>query len=80
MPVDSDHRVKPVHYAISLFDLELGGAYSYQGTVKIDVHVKKLTTEIVLNAVQLKIHSAKLLLDNTKEGCYVRFVYVRGYH
>ena len=71
MPVDGHHRVKPVHYAISLFDLELGGAYSYQGTVKIDVHVKKPTTDIVLNAVQLKIHGASLLLDNAKEGCCV---------
>ncbi|KAI9792331.1 MAG: hypothetical protein M1816_002556 [Peltula sp. TS41687] len=58
--------VKPINYAISLYDLELGGAFSYQGTVKIDLDVKKNTQEIVLNAVQLKIHSAEVVTEHTK--------------
>lgn len=59
-------RVKPVNYAISLYDLEMGGSYSYQGTVKIDLDVKKDTKEIVLNALQIKIHSVEILLERSK--------------
>ncbi|KAF2811700.1 uncharacterized protein BDZ99DRAFT_497372 [Mytilinidion resinicola] len=58
--------VKPSHYSISLYDLELGGEWSYQGTVAIDLEIKKSTKEIVLNSLQLKIHSAELKTENTK--------------
>lgn len=58
--------VKPSHYAISLYDLEHGGAFSYQGTVTIDLEIKKSSKEIVLNANQLKIHSAELKTEHTK--------------
>lgn len=51
-------RVKPINYDISLYDLELGGSFSYQGTVKIEVHIQKATKEIVINTHQLKLHSA----------------------
>ena len=51
-------RVKPVNYDISIYDLELGGAFSYQGAVTIEMEIRKPTKEIVLNAHQLKIHSA----------------------
>ncbi len=56
------YRVKPINYDISLFDLELGGGFSYQGTVKIDVDIKEATENIVLNSHQLKVHSAEILV------------------
>jgi aminopeptidase N len=52
--------VKPINYAISLYDLELGGEYGYQGTVKVDLNVLRAAKEIVLNAHELKIHSAQI--------------------
>lgn len=61
--------MKPINYAISLYDLEFGGSYSYQGTVKIDLDVKKDTREIVLNALQLKIYSAEVVTTHTKSRC-----------
>lgn len=59
-------NVKPVNYDISIFDLELGGAFSYQGTVAIQVKVAKSSKEITLNTHQLKIHSAELSVEHTK--------------
>lgn len=59
-------NVKPSHYSISLYDLELGGKFSYKGTVTIDLEIKKLSKEIVLNSNQLKIYSAELKTEHTK--------------
>jgi aminopeptidase N len=59
-------NVKPVNYDISLYDLELGGAFSYQGTVSILSKILKSSKEITLNAHQLKIHSAEIQLEHTK--------------
>ena len=59
-------NVKPVNYDISIHDIELGGAYSYQGTVEISVRILKSTKEIVLNSHQLKIHSAQISVESTK--------------
>ena len=61
---DKAYSIKPVHYAISIHKLELGGAFSFQGTVKIDVEVKKPVKEVVLNAYQLEVHSAKIQNKN----------------
>jgi hypothetical protein len=58
--------VKPVNYDISIYDLELGGAFSYQGTVSILSRITKSTKEILLNSHQLKIHSAEVSLEHTK--------------
>ncbi|KAI9795929.1 MAG: hypothetical protein M1833_006577 [Piccolia ochrophora] len=58
--------VKPTNYDISLYDLEFGGNFSYQGTVKIDVDVRNSTKEIVLNAHQLKILKVELLVVQSK--------------
>lgn len=70
-------RVKPVNYNISLHDLELGGGFSYQGTVKIDLNVKAATKEIVLNAHQLKVHGAEVYSDDKKgKGFGTQFVAV----
>ncbi|KAI9751476.1 MAG: hypothetical protein M4579_006048 [Chaenotheca gracillima] len=59
-------EVKPLHYAISLHDLELGGAFAYQGNVSIDIGIEKSTPRIVLNAEQLKLHSAKVVTELSK--------------
>jgi aminopeptidase N len=58
--------VKPVHYDLSLYDIELGGAFSFQGTVKITTKVLKNTKSIVLNSHQLKIHDSEVLVEQSK--------------
>ncbi|KAH0558894.1 hypothetical protein GP486_004479, partial [Trichoglossum hirsutum] len=58
--------LKPTSYAISLYDLELGGIFGYQGTVKIKVDIKKSTKEVVLNANQLKVNSAEVTVEQTE--------------
>jgi aminopeptidase N len=58
--------VKPINYDISIYDLELGGAFSYHGTVRILSKVLKSSKEITLNSHQLKIHSAQVQLEHTK--------------
>ncbi|KAG0648183.1 Aminopeptidase [Hyphodiscus hymeniophilus] len=59
-------NVRPVNYDISLFDLELGGSFSYRGTVAIELKISKTSKEISLNAHQLKIHGAELSVEHTK--------------
>lgn len=59
-----------MNYSISLHDLELGGDFSYQGTVKIDLNVKDAINEIVLNAHQLKVHGAEVYSDGKKGKPY----------
>jgi len=72
MAVDFNDRdilpdtVKPINYNISIYDLELGGDFGYQGTVSILSKVIKSSKEIVLNSHQLKIHSAEVKLEHTK--------------
>ena len=58
--------VKPVHYDISLWDLEFGGDWKYKGLVKIDTRIVKATKEIVLNAKELEIQGAKLWTAEAK--------------
>lgn len=55
-------RAKPSHYAISLYDIEFGGKFGYKGTVSINTKITKDDgfSELVLNAHQLKVHSAEL--------------------
>ncbi|TVY43894.1 Aminopeptidase [Lachnellula occidentalis] len=55
--------VKAVNYDLSIYDIELGGAFSYQGSVHILSKINKGTKEIVLNSHQLKIHSAEVSVD-----------------
>jgi aminopeptidase N len=59
-------NVKPVNYDISLYDLEFGGTFTYQGTVSILSKIVKSSKEITLNSHQLKIHSAEVSLEHTK--------------
>lgn len=58
--------VKPIHYDLSLHDLELGGAFTYQGTVSILAKIVRSTNEIVLHSHQLTIHSAEVTLEQAK--------------
>lgn len=52
--------VKPLNYNLSLFDLEFGGGWRYNGIVKIDAAVQRASTKIVLNSKELEISSARL--------------------
>lgn len=58
--------VKPIHYDLSLYDIELGGAFSFQGTVKITVKVLRSTKSITLNSYQLKIHDSQVLTESSE--------------
>jgi len=58
--------VKPTNYDISLFDLQSGEPWTYQGAVKIDLDVKKSTKSITLNTHQLKVHSAEVFSEAGK--------------
>ncbi|KAI9372391.1 peptidase family M1-domain-containing protein [Aspergillus egyptiacus] len=53
--------VKPTHYAISLFDLQLGGSWGYKGTVKISSKVNSPTKEVVLNSKEIEVQHAEVL-------------------
>lgn len=58
--------VKPSHYDISIYDIELGGAYSYQGTVSISAKILKPTKSITLNSHLLKVHSVEVIVNHNK--------------
>ena len=53
-------RVKAVNYDIELFDLELGGAFSFRANVKNQVNIKSATKSIILNAHHLTIHEGEI--------------------
>lgn len=57
--------VKPLNYDLSLFNLDFGGSWGYDGLVKIDAHVSP-TKEVVLNTKELKITSAHVLTNGKK--------------
>ncbi|KAF2232098.1 hypothetical protein EV356DRAFT_505714 [Viridothelium virens] len=59
-------NVKPKNYDLSIYNLELGGQFSYHGTVTVDIEINQALTEITLNAYQLQIHSAELFTEHTK--------------
>jgi aminopeptidase N len=52
-----------------LYDIEFGGNFGYQGTATINVDIKNDEgfSDLVLNAHQLKIHSAELKTDAAHE-------------
>ncbi|KAL4915575.1 peptidase family M1-domain-containing protein [Aspergillus aurantiobrunneus] len=59
--------VKPGHYEISLFDLQLGGSWSYKGTVKISSKVTGPTKEVVLNSKDIEVHHAEVFGEHGAE-------------
>jgi hypothetical protein len=54
------YRAKPVHYDVSLFSLELGGAWTYRGIMKINLKVISPTGELVLNSKEIEVESAEI--------------------
>jgi len=65
-PLDRDilpDTVRAVNYDLSIYNIELGGEFSYQGTVSILSKITKASKEIILNSHQLKIHSAEVSVD-----------------
>lgn len=54
------YRAKPVHYNLSLYDLNFGGSWGYKGIVKIDTKITRPTTEIELNVKAIDIQSAEI--------------------
>lgn len=64
--------VKPTNYAISLFDLQSGEPWTYQGTVSIDLMVKKAVKSITLNTHELKVHSAEIFSEAGKTASSVK--------
>ncbi|KAJ9617224.1 hypothetical protein H2200_000945 [Cladophialophora chaetospira] len=53
--------IKPLNYDLSLYNLEFGGNWSYDGTVKIASKVKQDTQELILNTKELEITGADVL-------------------
>ncbi|EXJ93649.1 glutamyl aminopeptidase [Capronia coronata CBS 617.96] len=67
-PTDRDilpDTIKPLNYDLSLFNLELGGNWSYDGLVKIESKVKSDTQELVINTKELEIKDAQVLSKTT---------------
>lgn len=60
VPLTIGGRVKPVHYNVSLFDLQFGGSWSYKGIVKIDSNVTRPTKSIVLNSKEIEVQDAEV--------------------
>ncbi|KAJ0413729.1 peptidase family M1-domain-containing protein [Aspergillus carlsbadensis] len=54
-------EVKPIHYGISLFDLQLGGSWSYKGIVKISSKVNGPTKHVVLNSKEIEVQHAEII-------------------
>lgn len=54
--------VKPTNYDLSLHNLELSGngSWSYDGSLQIELEIRKETDTITLNTHELKIHSATI--------------------
>ena len=83
MPLSAGYReateissVKPVNYDLSLYDLELGGAFTFQGTVKISVNIKAPTKQILLNSYQLKVNSAQITGNGIKSQDASKILYI----
>jgi aminopeptidase N len=58
-------NVKPVHYNVSLRDLEFE-TWTYKGTVTIDSEIVKPTKQVILNTLELKLSGAKATVQHTK--------------
>jgi aminopeptidase N len=63
-PSDRDvlpNAIKPTNYDLSLYNLNFGGTWGYDGTVKITSKVHKDTQELVLNTKELEITGVDVL-------------------
>lgn len=61
-------RVKPSHYAISLFDLEFAPSWKYHGIVKIDIKILEDIKQIEINTRALQIQEAELHVPSSKQS------------
>ncbi|KAJ5665585.1 uncharacterized protein N7477_008033 [Penicillium maclennaniae] len=52
---------KPINYHVSLFDLQLGGSWEYNGVVKIKLKLNRPTKELVLNSKEINVKTAEVL-------------------
>jgi aminopeptidase N len=59
--IDHVHSIKPLNYDLSLFNLEFGGGWTYDGLVKINSKVKSDTQELVINTKELEITKVNVL-------------------
>jgi hypothetical protein len=61
------NSVKPTHYDLALFNLDVDGksSFSYEGTVKIDLELKEKTDSISLNCKQVTIAEGKLDIEGS---------------
>ncbi|KAL2817221.1 peptidase family M1-domain-containing protein [Aspergillus cavernicola] len=59
--------VKPTHYGISLFDLQLSGSWGYKGIVKISSKVNGPTKEVVVNVKEIEVQLAVILGNDGTE-------------
>jgi aminopeptidase N len=53
-----------------LHNIELGGDFKFEGTVKINISIEKPTRSIVLNAIQLELKQAKVSGLSTSNFSY----------
>ncbi|PYH98352.1 aminopeptidase B [Aspergillus ellipticus CBS 707.79] len=58
---------KPVHYHVSLFDLQLGGSWDYKGIVRINSKITRSTTEIVLNSKEIEVQNVEIYGSDGKK-------------
>ncbi|KAK4222805.1 putative aminopeptidase [Podospora fimiseda] len=56
---------KPLHYDVVIKDLDFK-SWSYKGVVRINGELVKPTSEIVLNTLQLDLHSSELVISQSK--------------
>ncbi|EYE95879.1 M1 family metallopeptidase [Aspergillus ruber CBS 135680] len=55
---------KPLHYHVSLYDLQLGGSWAYNGIVKVDARITRPTQEIVLNSKEIEVQNVDIFAQN----------------
>jgi len=67
-------NLKPSHYDVSLRDMDFG-AWTYKGTTCIKVQITKPTKEVVLNALELKLHDAKVNVEGGQSYSSTNFNY-----
>ncbi|PYI13669.1 putative aminopeptidase [Aspergillus violaceofuscus CBS 115571] len=50
----------PVHYDVSLFDLQFSGSWGYNGVIRVKARVTRPTKEIVLNSKEIEVQKVEI--------------------
>ncbi|KAH8805355.1 peptidase family M1-domain-containing protein [Xylogone sp. PMI_703] len=58
--IESISHIKPVHYSLRIFDLELGGKFSYKGNVQIHFRSTADVKDIMVNICGLQVYRAEV--------------------